>query len=196
VFDAPLWRDYFVMVGGGGAALTGLVFVAMSQHLSDIASNPEHRHRARTILTALTAVFVRCALVLMGGQTARAVGTEIFVVIAGVEVTVFRSLNEALRGSGSGSGSGSGAAQPGVLFRSLNEALRDSEAAQRGVLFRTLGYAGCLIIEQTGAAILFFGHEWGLYVVGVGMMASFLFIVSGAWLLLVGVDSQARHPTP
>jgi hypothetical protein len=29
-----------------------------------------------------------------------------------------------------------------------------------------------------------------------GMMASFLFIVSGAWLLLVGIDSQARRPTP
>ena len=63
MFDAPLWRDYFVMVGGGGAALTGLVFVAMSQHLSVIASDPthRHRHRARTILTALTAVFVRRA---------------------------------------------------------------------------------------------------------------------------------------
>jgi hypothetical protein len=188
MFDAPLWRDYFVMVGGGGAALTGLVFVAMSQHLSDIASDPTHRHRARTILTALTAVFVRCALVLMGGQSARAVGVEIFVVIVGVEVTVFRSLNEALRGSGE--------EQPGVLFRSLNEALRGSGAEQRGVLFRTLGYAACLIIEQTGAAILFFGHTWGLYAVGVGMMASFLFIVSGAWLLLVGVDSQARRPAP
>jgi hypothetical protein len=187
MFDAPLWRDYFVMVGGGGAALTGLVFVAMSQHLSDIASDPTHRHRARTILIALTAVFVRCALVLMGGQTARAVGVEIFVVIVGVEVVV-RSLTEALRGSG--------AAQRGVLFRSLNEALRGSGAAQAGVLFRTLGYVACLIIEQTGAAILFFGHTWGLYAVGVGMMASFLFIVSGAWLLLVGVDSQARHPTP
>ncbi len=188
MFDAPLWRDYFVMVGGGGAALTGLVFVAMSQHLSDIASDPTHRHRARTILTALTAVFVRCGLVLMGGQTARAVGVEIFVVLVGVEVVVLRSLNEALRGSG--------AAQPGVLFRSLNEALRSSGAEQRGVLFRTLGYVACLIIEQTGAAILFVGHAWGLYAVGVGMMASFLFIVSGAWLLLVGVESPARRPTP
>jgi hypothetical protein len=187
MFDAPLWHDYFVMVGGGGAALTGLVFVAMSQHLSDIASNPTHRHRARTILTALTAVFVRCALVLMGGQTGRAVGVEIFVVIVGVEVTVFRSLNEALRSSGT--------AQPGVLFRSLNEALRGG-TAQRGVLSRTLGYAACLVVEQTGAAILFFGHTWGLYAIGVGMMASFGFIVSGAWLLLVGIDSQARPPTP
>jgi hypothetical protein len=71
MFDAPLWRDHFVMVGGGAAALTGLVFVAMSLHLSDIVSNPAHRHRARTILTALTVVFIRCGLVLMGGQTAR-----------------------------------------------------------------------------------------------------------------------------
>ena len=54
----------------------------MSLHLSDIASDPAHRHRARTILTALTIVSVRCGLVLMGGQTARAVGVELFVVIA------------------------------------------------------------------------------------------------------------------
>jgi hypothetical protein len=187
MFDAPVWRDYFVMVGGGAASLAGLVFVAMSLHLSDIASNPTHRHRARTILTALTTVFIRCGLVLMGGQSARAVGAELFVVLAGVEVVVLRSLNEALRG-------GAGA-QRVVLFRSLTEAFRGSGAGQRGVLFRTLGYAGCLVIEQIGAAILFFGRTWGLYAVGVGMMASFLFIVSGAWLLLVGVDSEARHPT-
>ncbi len=188
MFDAPLWHDYFVMVGGGGAALTGLVFVAMSQHLSAIASDPTHRHRARTILIALTAVFVRCALVLMGGQTARAVAVEIFVVLVGVEIVVLRSLNEALRASGAG--------ERGVLFRSLYGALRGSGAPQRGVLFRTLGYAACLVVEQAGAAILFFGHTWGLYAVGVGMMASFLFIVSGAWLLLVGVESPAQRLTP
>jgi modulator of FtsH protease len=156
------------MVGGGAASLTGLVFVAMSLHLSDIVSDPTHRHRARTLLTALTTVFIRCALVLMGGQTARAVGVEIFVVVLGAEVVVLRSLKGALRSSG---------------------------AAQHAVLSRTLGYAACLLIEQTGAAILFFEHTWGLYAIGVGMMASFLFIVSGAWLLLVGVESQARRPT-
>jgi len=184
--DAPLWRDYFAMVGGGSAALTGLVFVAMSLHLSDIVSNPAHRHRARTLLTALTDVFVRCGLVLMGGQSARAVGVELFVVVVGVEVVVLRSLNQALRGGG--------AAQSGV-FRSLDRALRGGGAGQHGVLFRTLGYAACLIVEQIGAAILFFGHTWGLYAVGVGMMVSFLFIVSGAWLLLVAVESPDPRPT-
>ena len=92
MFNAPLWHDYFVMVGGGAAALTGLVFVAMSLHLSDIVHNPAHRHRARTILTALTDVFVRCGLVLMGGQSGRAVGAELFVVLLGVEFVVLRSL--------------------------------------------------------------------------------------------------------
>jgi hypothetical protein len=160
----------------------------MSQHLTAIASDPTHRHRARTILIALTAVFVRCGLVLRGGQSAHAVGVEIFVVIVGAEVVVFRSLTRALDGSGP--------VRRGVLLRSLAAALRDSGASQRGVLFRTLGYLGCLIGEQAGAVVLFFGHTWGLYAVGVAMMASFLFIVSGAWLLLVGVESPAEQPVP
>jgi hypothetical protein len=169
MFNAPLWRDYFVMVGGGAASLAGLVFVAMSLHLTEIVSDASHRHRARTILTALTTVFIRCGLVLMGGQRARVVGIEIFVVVVGVEVLVLRSLSQAVKGSG---------------------------AAQHAVVSRTLGYTACLVIEQTGAVILFFRHAWGLYAIGVGMMASILFIVSGAWLLLVGVESTGRHPTP
>jgi modulator of FtsH protease len=167
MYDASLWHDYFVMVGGGGAAIAGLVFVAMSMHLADIASDPTHRHRARTILTGLTAVFIRCALALMGGQGAHAVAAEIFVVLVGVEF---------------------------VLLRSLSDALRNSTAAQPGVLFRTLGSLACLLVEQAGSVILFLGHRWGLYAIGIGMIASFLFMVSGAWLLLVGVEGPERRP--
>jgi hypothetical protein len=50
-----------------------------------------------------------------------------------------------------------------LTLRSLSPAVRGSAAAQHGVLSRTLGYAACLIIEQTGAVILFFGATWGLY---------------------------------
>jgi hypothetical protein len=119
VYDASQWHDYFFMVGGGAAALTGLVFVAMTLHLEEIITDPVHRHRARTILTGLTAVFIRCALVLMGGQNAKAVA-----------------------------------------------------------------------VEQAGAVVLLLGSAWGLYLVGLGMMSSFVFMVSGAWLLLVGVGTQ------
>lgn len=165
MYDPGRWRDYFVMVGGGAAALTGLVVVAMSIHLSEIASDHTHRHRARTILTGLTAVFIRCALALMGGQTARLVATEIFVVLIGVEF---------------------------MLLRSLTDALRNSAATAPGVVLRTLGSLACLVVEQTGAAIVFLGNPQGLYAIGIGMMVSFLFMVSGAWLLLVGVETRRQ----
>src|SRR4029077_7520616 len=97
MYDPGAWRDYFVMVGGGAAALTGLVFVAMTLHLEDIVHHPVHRHRARTILTGLTAVFLRCGLVLMGGQGRQAIAIEIIGVLVVVEVILYRSLVEAIR---------------------------------------------------------------------------------------------------
>ncbi len=154
------WHDYFMTVGAGAAALTGLVFVAMTLHLEEIISNLVHRHRARTILTGLTAVFIRCSLVLMGGQSAQAVAVELFVVLLVVEA---------------------------ILYRSIRQAARDADP---WVLRRTLGSFACLLLEQAGAVVLFFGGAWGLYAVGLGMMSSFIFMVSGAWLLLVGVGTQ------
>ena len=160
MYEPSAWRDYFVMVGGGAAALTGLVFVAMTLHLEDIVHHPVHRHRARTILTGLTAVFLRCGLVLMGSQTRQAVAVELIVVLIAVEVILYRSTRDAF------------------------------QAADTRVLLRAVGSFACLLTEQAGAALLFFGAVWGLYVVGLGMMASFVFMVSGAWLLLVGVESS------
>ena len=162
MYQAAVWHDYFMMVGGGAAALTGLVFVAMSLHLDEITSDPAHRHRARTILTGLTAVFIRCALVLMGGQSGQAVALELIVVLVGVEV---------------------------ILYRSIRDALRSASVAHPGLLLRTIGSFACLLLEQAGAAALFLGNAVGLYAVGVGMMASFLFMVTGAWLLIVGVGT-------
>jgi hypothetical protein len=160
MYDPTIWRDFFVMVGGGAAALTGLVFVAMTLHLEDIVHHPVHRHRARTILTGLTAVFLRCGLVLMGAQSGKAVAIELIAVLIVVEVILYRSIREAI------------------------------QSANTGVLLRTIGSFACLFTEQIGAVALFLGAAWGLYIVGVGMMASFVFMVTGAWLLLVGVESE------
>ena len=163
MYDAAAWHDYFLMVGGGAAALTGLVFVAMSLHLDQIALNPAHRHRARTVLTGLTAVFIRCALVLMAGQNGQAVAVELIVVLIGVEI---------------------------VLYRSISQALQATDRSDPALLWRTIGSFACLVIEQLGAVVLFTGDARGLYAVGVGMMASFVFMVSGAWLLIVGVRRE------
>ena len=163
MYDAAAWHDYFLMVGGGAAALTGLVFVAMSLHLDQIALNPAHRHRARTVLTGLTAVFIRCALVLMAGQNGQAVAVELIVVLIGVEI---------------------------VLYRSISQALQATDRMDPALLWRTIGSFACLVTEQAGALALFFGNAGGLYVVGIGMMSSFVFMVTGAWLLIIGVRRE------
>jgi len=40
------------------------------------------------------------------------------------------------------------------------------------------------------------GAAWGLYVVGLGMMSSFVFMVTGAWLLLIGVEASKSAAAP
>ena len=163
MYGSAGWHDFFLMVGGGAAALTGLVFVAMSIHLDQIALNAAHRHRARTVLTGLTAVFIRCALILMAGQSAQMVALDVFLVLIGVEI---------------------------VLFRSIRQALRESPVPDPALVWRTIGSFACLVLEQVGALVLFTGDARGLYIVSIGMMASFVFMVSGAWLLIVGVRRE------
>jgi hypothetical protein len=53
----------------GAVTLTGLVFVAMSLNLKEIAIDATHRNRAINTLTGLALVFMRCALVLMGARS-------------------------------------------------------------------------------------------------------------------------------
>src|SRR5260370_31399183 len=160
IFAASQWHEYFMTVGGGAAALTGLVFVAMTLHLDEVINNPVHRHRARTILAGLTAVFIRCALALMGGQNAQAVAVALIAVLVVVEIILYRSIREA------------------------------APAADNAVLLRAIGRFPCLLLEQPGALVLFFRFSFGLYAVPFALMPSFIFMATGAWLLLVGVGMQ------
>lgn len=80
IYRPDQWHDFFLMVGTGAAALTGLVFVALTLNLMAITGDPTHRYRAIGVLTGFTSVFMVCALVLMGGQDHRAVGAELFTI--------------------------------------------------------------------------------------------------------------------
>jgi len=161
------WHDFFLMMGGGAAALTGLVFVAMSLHLEAIVLDPLHRHRARSALTGLTAVFMRCGLVLMGGQSGRAVAVEIFLVCALITGAGIRSFWPFWWRSGPG------------------------PAVPAGSVFRTIGATCCYLLEMAGAVVLFAGFALGLYLIGLAMVSIFFFAISGSWLLLVGVSRAA-----
>ena len=79
--DPAAWQNFYVMMGGANAALTGLVFVALSIHLREVLDHPLLKPRAVIALTVLTTQIVIAAIVLTP-QSAQLMGVEIFLVNA------------------------------------------------------------------------------------------------------------------
>jgi hypothetical protein len=82
------WHDFFLSVVGAGAALTGLVFVAISLHPREIASSPVLRTRAQGAMFGFTAVlFVGLAMSIPAPGdrlAATAVGAMALLVLVGL----------------------------------------------------------------------------------------------------------------
>ena len=81
-YDPAAWHDFFVMLGGAAAALTGLVFVALSLHLDRVAADPFHRFRAGVSVAGLSSVVFVSGFVLVPAQPHQAVGIEVILVSA------------------------------------------------------------------------------------------------------------------
>jgi hypothetical protein len=161
IFVPAEWSNFFLLVGTGAVTLTGLVFVAMSLNVKAIAVDATHRNRAINTLTGLALVFMRCALVLMGAQTHRAIGAEIFAV-AGVSAAIF--------------------------VRGYARAVRLSTGL---TLSRVVGGSAVHLAEMIGAALFFFGHLNGLYIAAVAMVMTTCYMITAAWLLVVGTFDLA-----
>jgi hypothetical protein len=76
-YDTSAWQNFFVMTGGAAAALTGLLFVAMSLHAKTIMSNHFYRNRAIGTLTSLTSQLLLSGAVLLPGQPLWLLGAEV-----------------------------------------------------------------------------------------------------------------------
>lgn len=165
IYKPELWDNFFLLVGTGAVTLTGLVFVAMSLNLKTIAVDATHRYRAIGTLTGLALVFMRCALVLMGGQNHQAIGTELLIV------------------------SGMGAA---VYVNGYLKAFKSISGAS---LYRTITGTFLYVAEMIGAIVLLFGSISGLYIIAIALVANTCYMITGAWLLVVGVyqDNANKH---
>jgi hypothetical protein len=161
IFVPGQWTNFFLLVGTGAVTLTGLVFVAMSLNLKAIARDATHRYRAINTLTGLALVFMRCALVLMGGQNHRAIGAELFVV-CGISAAIFS--------------------------RGYANAITMSDGLR---LSRIIGGSLVHMAELIGAALFFFDHLAGLYIAAVAIVVNTCYMVTAAWLLVIGVFDQA-----
>jgi len=169
VYRADQWHDFFLMVGGGAAALTGLVFVAMSLNLDVVARDATHRYRAIGTLSGFTAAFMICALSLLGGQDHRAVGAEWLVVstVAGA-----------------------------IYVYGYVQAIRVGESAVGLRPHRLIGGTASYVAQIIGAIVLIAGHIAGLYLASISLIAYFAFMISGAWLLLIGIHEAKGGTDP
>jgi hypothetical protein len=153
------WDNFFVMVGGGAAALAGLIFVAMSINPQIIIQNTTHKNRAINMLSGFTAVFMACAFALIGDQSLRPLGWEWLVLWLIATVIFIRGYLVAIRS--------------GMSFIGLS-------------VPRLAGGTICYLAEVIGAIFLILGESAGLWIAAIATIVLFGFLISGAWLLMIG----------
>lgn len=142
----------------------------MSLNLDLIAEDETHKHRAIGTLTGFTAAFVISALALMGGQGHVAIGLEWLLVAAVSAYAYVSGYVHAVRRGGSPVALGGVRLVIGTVLHGLH---------------------------ILGAALLALGYIAGLYLAATAMVVLLAYMVSGAWLLLVGVEKEkaSRHAT-
>ena len=78
-YQPEQWHDMFVAMAGAAAALTGLIFVAVSINLERVLKFPALPPRAAETLSILVGLLVLSVFVLVPGQSLTALGAEILV---------------------------------------------------------------------------------------------------------------------
>ena len=162
--DLAQWTDFFILVGTGSATLAGLVFVALTINLRGVARDATHRFRAINMLTGFSSIFLLSALALMGHQPSVALGAEWLVVAALAAAINTYGYVQAFR-------------------------LRSSLYAL--TLVRIVGGSLCYLGQLVGAAMLIDGIGAGIYVGAVSVIATFVYLISGSWLLILGTIQTA-----
>lgn len=161
------WNNFFIMVGGGAAALAGLIFVAMSMNPANVIQNTTHKNRAINMLTGFTAVFMACCFALVGNQNLRLLGYEWLALWLLATAIFIRGYVVAIR---------SGMSSIGLTAP------------------RLAGGTLCYLAEVVGAIFLIQGLSAGLTIAAIATVVLFGFLISGAWLLMIGVYEHQQKP--
>lgn len=157
--DPAQWSNLFVMAGGAGAALAGLLFVAVALNHEQILSSGSLPPLTARALATLFALVIQCALGLTPGQPVQALGVETTVlgVVLGVGVAV-------------------------ATVRELRHLGHHGWRAGRIVLS-----VASTVPTLTAGASLTLGVGGGLYWVLVGVVAAFAASGYSGWVLLIEI---------
>ena len=160
-YSADHWQAVFSALAASAAALTGLLFVALSINLRQVLEGRGLVGRAVEVLILLTGTLIAATLLLMPAQTRQSVAIEVLAIGIALAGTIgmiqLRAPRKALGVSG------------------RNFALR-VVGAQCGPV--------CLLI---GGVSLMAGAGGGLYWVVPALLATTVAGIVGAWVMLVEI---------
>jgi len=160
------WEEFAVVTGGAAAALTGLLFVAVSIRLDVIAASTELRSRAAQTLTLFLSITLVAVLFAIPGQPEWLFGGELL----------------ALASTGGG-----------IMFV-LDRRAHRQQSQQRvaHILERISPNVLTMALIGLGGILIAFGVDWGLYLQVPAVIAALIGGVIGAWLFMMATgDSPA-----
>lgn len=154
-----LWANFFILVGTGSATLAGLVFVALTINLRGVTRDATHRYRAINMLAGFMSIFLIAALQLMGGQA---------IVATAIEWLVVAAIALAINTNG------------------YVQAFRMRSSLYALTTVRMVAGTVCYLGQIVGVILLLVHVDAGIYVAAVSLVVTFIYLVSGSWLLFLG----------
>ena len=160
------WSELYVMLGGSSAALIGLLFVASSLHLREIANDDVYRLRAQYTTLILVGTLIEATIILTP-QPIHFVGAELLITtvwITSLPISLLRKAAAIRRRRPLGGFS-----------------------VRRAVFFLAATIAGII-----GAIAILADVNWGLQLVTASYTGCLIAVIWNAWKIMLGIGQSER----
>ena len=157
--DMDTWEEFAVVTGGASAALTGLLFVAVSIRLDVIAASADLRSRAAQTLTLFLSITLVAILFAIPEQPEWLLGAELSALAVVGAITLL------------------------ILDRRAGRHQSQHRVAR--VLDLLSPNAVTMALIGLGGLLTVVGVEWGLYLEVPAAIAALVGGVIGAWLFMM-----------
>jgi modulator of FtsH protease len=154
------WSSLYIAAAGAGAALAGLIIVAMSVNVKTILRIPGMTSRAATTI----AVLILMVLLALAGLFPNQTYLQLGVVVTMCSVLVLA-----------------------LSVRSLTVIVKDARGGKLVAACKALLGIVPAALATAAGVLLLFGDEVGLVLIGASILVSIAASVSNAWVLLVEI---------